>query len=300
MASSGHSHRCYYFAGHAAPPRCHPEFTRVFSLPPPPPESPVNLPGPDLYGVRQYLSQHATLHLYGWTAQRLPDWFTTRFRAEYHRKCLFREQPGALLHVSPLENRSGAPEVSAPERAFLEMISEIGVRQPRGVSVGGRPAGAQATRSMEWIGTTPGTAKVDIFSNLGDELCSLSMQQLSFPLDPWSAERAIAPIERPHPGISRAMIGPLVLGDVAHLIDGKLRCLAATKDGALAASTWISRSQLNNPKTLWNRVIRDLIMGTLFIVRYMPCQSCWQFVNLARHHAQPRRIDFGLTCKRRQ
>lgn len=130
VASSGHSHRCYYFAGHAAPPRCHPEFTRVFSLPPPPPESPVNLPGLDLYGVRQYLSQHATLHLYGWTAQRLPDWFTTRFRAEYHRKCLFREQPGALLHVSPLENRSGAPEASAPERAFLEMISEIGVRQP--------------------------------------------------------------------------------------------------------------------------------------------------------------------------
>jgi len=115
-----------------------------------------------------------------------------------------------------------------------------------------------------------------------------------------STEHAIAVIERPHPGISRAMIGPLVLGDVAHPIDSKLRCLAATEVGAFAASTWISRAQLNNPKTLWNRVIPDLVMGTLFIVRYMPCQSCWQFVNLARRHAQSRGIHFGLRCKRRR
>ena len=66
----------------------------------------------DWYGVRQYVSQQPVLHLYGWTAGRLPDWFTERFPAEYHRKRLFDEQPDALLHVGPFEGRSGAPHVA--------------------------------------------------------------------------------------------------------------------------------------------------------------------------------------------
>ncbi|MDA8260950.1 MAG: type IV toxin-antitoxin system AbiEi family antitoxin domain-containing protein [Betaproteobacteria bacterium] len=84
----------------------------------------------DWYGVRQYVSQQPVLHLYGWTAARLPEWFTARFPAEYHRKRLFDEQPDALLHVGPFEQRNGAPQVSAPERALLELLSEVGVRQP--------------------------------------------------------------------------------------------------------------------------------------------------------------------------
>ncbi len=84
----------------------------------------------DWYGVRQYVSQQPMLQLYGWTAARLPEWFTGRFPAEYHRKRLFEEQPDALLHVHPFEKRSGAPQVSAPERALLELLSEVGVRQP--------------------------------------------------------------------------------------------------------------------------------------------------------------------------
>ncbi|MFT3904779.1 MAG: type IV toxin-antitoxin system AbiEi family antitoxin domain-containing protein [Steroidobacteraceae bacterium] len=84
----------------------------------------------DWYGVRQYVSQQPLLDLYGWTAGRLPEWFTERFPAEYHRKRLFDEQPDALLHVGPFEQRSGAPQVSAPERALLELLSDVGVRQP--------------------------------------------------------------------------------------------------------------------------------------------------------------------------
>jgi len=84
----------------------------------------------DWYGLRQYVSQQPVLHLYGWAAARLPDWFTERFPAEYHRKRLFDEQPDALLHVGSFEKRSGAPQVSAPERALLELLSEVGVRQP--------------------------------------------------------------------------------------------------------------------------------------------------------------------------
>ena len=83
----------------------------------------------DWYGLRQYVSQHTLLHLYGWAAGRLPDWFTKRFPAEYHRKRLFNEQPHALLHAGPFENRSEAPHVSTPERALLELLSEVGVRQ---------------------------------------------------------------------------------------------------------------------------------------------------------------------------
>jgi len=84
----------------------------------------------DWYGVRQYVSQHPVLQLYGWKAARLPQWFTQRFPAEYHRKRLFDERPDAVLHVVQFENRSGAPLVSVPERALLELLSEVGVRQP--------------------------------------------------------------------------------------------------------------------------------------------------------------------------
>ena len=84
----------------------------------------------DWYGVRQYLFQQQTVQLYGWRATRLPDWFTKQFPSEYHRKRLFRENPNSLLHVAPLESRPGAPRVSAPERAMLELLSEVGVRQP--------------------------------------------------------------------------------------------------------------------------------------------------------------------------
>jgi hypothetical protein len=83
----------------------------------------------DWYGFRQYVSQQPVLQLYGWTAGRLPAWFTERFPAEYHRKRLFDESPEALMHVGPFEQRSGAPQVSAPERALLELLSEVGVRQ---------------------------------------------------------------------------------------------------------------------------------------------------------------------------
>lgn len=84
----------------------------------------------DWHGVRHYVAQQGTLHLYGWTAARLPEWFLKEFPAEYHRKRLFDERPDSLLHVVPFEGRSDAPLVSAPERALLELLSEIGVRQP--------------------------------------------------------------------------------------------------------------------------------------------------------------------------
>lgn len=82
------------------------------------------------YGVRQYVSQQAVLRLYGWVTARLPDWFVGHFPADYHRKRLFDETPDKMLGAGRFENRDGAPLVSTPERALLELLDEVGVRQP--------------------------------------------------------------------------------------------------------------------------------------------------------------------------
>ena len=84
----------------------------------------------DWFGVRHYLSQAPLLQLYGASSAKLPPWFTEAFPASYHRKRLFAEVAQAPMHVGPHEGRVGAPLVSAPERALLEMLSEVGVRQP--------------------------------------------------------------------------------------------------------------------------------------------------------------------------
>lgn len=82
------------------------------------------------YGVRQYVSQQTALHLYGWVTARLPEWFTKQFPSEYHRKRLFKEKAQQMAGVVRFEMRTGAPLVSMPERALLEMLDEVGVRQP--------------------------------------------------------------------------------------------------------------------------------------------------------------------------
>ena len=82
------------------------------------------------YGMRQYVSQQALLHLYGWVTARLPDWFAQHFPSEYHRKRLFNEKPEQMPGVGRFENRENAPLVSTPERALLELLDEVGVRQP--------------------------------------------------------------------------------------------------------------------------------------------------------------------------
>ncbi|CAN7439763.1 type IV toxin-antitoxin system AbiEi family antitoxin domain-containing protein [Variovorax sp. LjRoot290] len=84
----------------------------------------------DWHGVRHYVSQEPKLHLYGLKSAKLPEWFTAPFPAEYHRKQLFSSDAFGMKHVGPFEGRAHGPNVSAPERAFLELLSEVGVRQP--------------------------------------------------------------------------------------------------------------------------------------------------------------------------
>jgi len=158
----------------------------------------------DWYGVRQYVSQQPVLHLYGWTAARLPEWFTERFPAEYHRKRLFDEQPDALLHVGPFEQRSGAPQVSAPERALLELLSEVGVRQP-----------LQEARELV---ESAYSLRADVLRELLQRCMSVKTVRLCLQLGreaslPWAAklDPASLPTGSERPWVSRSADGLLVL-----------------------------------------------------------------------------------------
>ena len=84
----------------------------------------------DWHGVRHNVAQQPGLHLYGWASAPLPSWFTDRFPSSYHRLRLFDEQPDALLRVSRFQRKTDGPLVSDPERAVLELLSDVGVRQP--------------------------------------------------------------------------------------------------------------------------------------------------------------------------
>jgi len=158
----------------------------------------------DWYGVRHYLSQQPVLHLYGWAAGRLPEWFTLRFPAEYHRKRLFDEQPNALLHVGAFEKREGAPQVAAPERALLEVLSEVGVRQP-------------LQEARELVESTY-SLRGDVLRDLLQRCTSVKTVRLCLQLGreralPWAAwlDPAQLPTGSDRPWVSRSADGLLVL-----------------------------------------------------------------------------------------
>ena len=158
----------------------------------------------DWQGVRQYVAQQETLHLYGWAAARLPEWFLKEFPAEYHRKRLFDEQPEALLHVLPFEGRNEAPQVSTPERALLELLSEVGVRQPL----------QEARELMESTYNLRGAVLQELLKRCTSvktvRLCLQLARELSLP---WVGK--LSPSELPtgseRPWVSRGSHGVLVL-----------------------------------------------------------------------------------------
>lgn len=84
----------------------------------------------DWHGVRHNVAQQPTLQLYGWASGPLSAWFTERFPSSYHRLRLFDERPEALLRVSRFQRKPHGPLLSDPERAVLELLSDVGVRQP--------------------------------------------------------------------------------------------------------------------------------------------------------------------------
>ena len=156
------------------------------------------------YNVRHYVSQEELLHLYGWAATQLPTWFLQQFPSEYHRKRLFKEQPSAMLHVTPFENRASGPRVSSPERGLLELLSEVGVRQPL----------QEARELME--GTY--NFRADVLHDLLRSCTSVKTVRLCLQLSrelslPWAAklDSQKLPTGSKRPWVSRSTNGLLVL-----------------------------------------------------------------------------------------
>ena len=86
----------------------------------------------DWHGLRHNLFAKTSLRLYGSESASLPPWFIKHFpESSYHRLRLFDEEdPQAPVRVRPFQDEEGAPLVSDPERAVLELLSQVGVRQP--------------------------------------------------------------------------------------------------------------------------------------------------------------------------
>lgn len=80
-------------------------------------------------GVRHNLAFKELLILWGDAPATLPTWFTAAFPANYQSTHLFATTMTASTGLAPLP--SGHPEVlvSTPERALLELLSDVGKGQ---------------------------------------------------------------------------------------------------------------------------------------------------------------------------
>lgn len=81
------------------------------------------------HGFQQNIAHEERLILWGSRKGSLPDWFLERFPARYSTACLFDDDLPPDLGISPLADALDGPRVSSPERALLEMLSEVGVHQ---------------------------------------------------------------------------------------------------------------------------------------------------------------------------
>ena len=78
-------------------------------------------------GVRHNLPTREQLCLWGDTLAKLPEWFTSRFPARYTAPRLFGRKLPVSFGLQSLPETPDGPPVSVPERALLEMLSEVGV-----------------------------------------------------------------------------------------------------------------------------------------------------------------------------
>lgn len=82
------------------------------------------------HGFRQNMAHRETLILWGSRKGSLPPWFLERFPARFSTARLFDDGLPGDFGLAPLPGSPDGPKVSAPERALLEMLGEVGVHQP--------------------------------------------------------------------------------------------------------------------------------------------------------------------------
>jgi hypothetical protein len=80
-------------------------------------------------GVRQNIAFREQLNLWGDTPKRMPGWFTQRFQSAYQATQLFDEKLPSGLGLQPLPAGDVRVMVSVPERALLELLSDVGKHQ---------------------------------------------------------------------------------------------------------------------------------------------------------------------------
>jgi hypothetical protein len=83
----------------------------------------------DWRGIRHNVGLRERLSLWGDRSARLPTWFTERFPATYVARRLFDPNLPAGFAVGSLPDALEGPPVSEPERALLELLSDVGVGQ---------------------------------------------------------------------------------------------------------------------------------------------------------------------------
>jgi hypothetical protein len=79
----------------------------------------------DWRGIRHFVRQREAVTLFGDQPCTVPEWLTSRFNVVYRRKRLFRGKDIASFAISRLDGDPAAPLVSEPERALLELLSEV-------------------------------------------------------------------------------------------------------------------------------------------------------------------------------
>jgi len=81
------------------------------------------------HGFRHNVAYEEPMVLWGNQPGGLPEWFEERFAARYTTLRLFDKGLPPGYDISPLPGNPDGPSVSQPERALLEMLSEVGVHQ---------------------------------------------------------------------------------------------------------------------------------------------------------------------------
>ena len=77
-------------------------------------------------GVSQNIAFREHLSLWGDKPKRLPDWFAQRFPAGYQATQLFDDTLPKAFGLQPLPAGDPRVQVSVPERAMLELLSDVG------------------------------------------------------------------------------------------------------------------------------------------------------------------------------
>lgn len=80
-------------------------------------------------GVRQNVAFREHINLWGDTPRRLPEWFTQAFPASYQATQLFDDALPGAFGLQPLPAGDPRVLVSVPERAMLELLSDVGKAQ---------------------------------------------------------------------------------------------------------------------------------------------------------------------------